>query len=97
MAISRQDVLHVAQLARLELGDDEVERMIRDLGGILDYVAQLGELDTSQVPATAQIAVEGAPLRADEPARGLSADEALAEAPRTSDGSFAVPAFVDES
>jgi len=97
MAITRKDVLHVAELARLELRDDEVERMIRDLGGILDYVAQLGELDTTDVPATAQVAVESAPLRTDEPSKGLTADDALAEAPRTSDGSFAVPAFVDES
>ncbi len=97
MAITREDVLHVAELARLELREDEVERMIRDLGGILEYVAELAALDTSDVPATAHIPVEGAPLRADEPAQGLGTDEALAEAPRTSDGSFAVPAFVDES
>ncbi len=97
MAITRQDVLHVAELARLELREDEVERMMRDLGSILEYVAQLEELDTSEVPATAQVAVEAAPLRADERAPGLATDQALAEAPRTGDSSFAVPAFVDES
>lgn len=96
MAITRKDVLHVARLARLELRDDEVERMIRDLGGILDYVAELDELDTSNVAATSHVAVESAPLRPDEQAAGLSSDQALSEAPRTGDGSFAVPAFVEE-
>jgi aspartyl-tRNA(Asn)/glutamyl-tRNA(Gln) amidotransferase subunit C len=97
MAITRETVLHVAKLARLELGESEVERMQRDLGGILDYIALLSELDTEGVPETAHVAVAGMPFRDDRPVPGLPNEIALLEAPRKVDGSFAVPGFVDES
>jgi aspartyl-tRNA(Asn)/glutamyl-tRNA(Gln) amidotransferase subunit C len=96
MAITRETVLHVAKLARLELAEDEVERMQRDLGGILEYVASLSELDTEGVPETAHVAVAGMPFRTDQPSPCLANETALAEAPRQAGGSFAVPAFVDE-
>jgi aspartyl-tRNA(Asn)/glutamyl-tRNA(Gln) amidotransferase subunit C len=94
--ITRDDVLHVARLARLELSEPETRRMIEDLGKILEYMAQLNELDTSAVPPTAHVAVETAPFRQDEVVAGLPFETALAEAPRQSSGGFAVPAFVDE-
>ena len=94
--ITRDDVLHVARLARLELSEPEVGRMIQDLGKILGYMAELNQLDTSSVPPTAHIAVDRAPFRADEVVTGLTSETALGEAPRQSDGGFAVPAFVDE-
>ncbi len=97
MAITRDDVLHVAKLARLELEEPEIQLMIADLGKILAYVGELAELDTSDVPPTAQIAVDRAPLRPDERRAGLPHEVALAGAPRVVDGAFAVPAFVDES
>ena len=50
MAISRQDVLHVSRLARLELSEAEVEKFTAQLGGILDYISKLNELDTRDVP-----------------------------------------------
>jgi aspartyl-tRNA(Asn)/glutamyl-tRNA(Gln) amidotransferase subunit C len=96
MAITRDNVLHVAKLARLELSEQEIDRMQRDLDGILEYVNQLSELDTSNVPATAQVAVVAAPFRADEPRASLPHDVALSQAPRCSSAGFAVPAFVDE-
>ena len=94
--ITRDDVLHVARLARLELAEPEIERMIEDLGKILEHMAQLNELDTSAVLPTSHLAVETAPFRPDEVVAGLAFETALAEAPRQSDGGFAVPAFVDE-
>jgi aspartyl-tRNA(Asn)/glutamyl-tRNA(Gln) amidotransferase subunit C len=94
--ITRDDVLHVARLARLELAEPEIERMIQDLGKILGYMAELNQLDTRAVPPTAHIAVDEAPFRADEVVAGLPSETALREAPRQSDGGFAVPAFVDE-
>ncbi|HVJ20503.1 MAG TPA: Asp-tRNA(Asn)/Glu-tRNA(Gln) amidotransferase subunit GatC [Polyangiaceae bacterium] len=97
MAITRETVLHVAKLARLELGEDEVELMQRDLGGMLEYVALLSELDTEGVPETAHVAATGMPFRSDQPIACLPNETALAEAPRQTGGSFAVPAFVDES
>ena len=96
MAITRQDVLHVAGLAKLRLDDHEVDAMRRDLEQIIGYVELLGELSLDDVEPTAHVAVDAAPLRTDQPTPGLSPAQALAEAPRTSAGGFAVPAFVDE-
>jgi aspartyl-tRNA(Asn)/glutamyl-tRNA(Gln) amidotransferase subunit C len=96
MAITRDDVLHVAKLARLELAEHEIERMTADLEKILGHVTQLEELDTSSVPPTAQVAVQAAPLRADVVEPGLPAEAALREAPRHAGSGFAVPAFVEE-
>jgi aspartyl-tRNA(Asn)/glutamyl-tRNA(Gln) amidotransferase subunit C len=96
MAITRDDVLHVAKLARLELSDAEVERMVRDLGRILGYVEELSGVDTRGVEPTAYVAVEAAPFRPDRIVPGVARDVALAEAPRHGDGAFAVPGFVDE-
>jgi len=97
MAITRETVLHVARLSRLDLSEDEVERMQRDLDRILEYVEELAALDTSGVAETAHAAVDAAPLRQDKRLPGVSNERALAEAPRSSGGAFAVPAFVDES
>lgn len=96
MAITRETVLHVARLARLELEGDEVERMQHDLGKILGYVDQLAELPTEGILATAHVAAERAPLREDGLIPSLDHDLALREAPRRGGGAFAVPAFVDE-
>ena len=96
MAITRETVLSVARLARLELAPDEVERMLRDLGNILGYVEQLSALDTEGVPETAHVAESETAFRADQVAASLSNEVALAEAPRHADGGFAVPAFVDD-
>jgi aspartyl-tRNA(Asn)/glutamyl-tRNA(Gln) amidotransferase subunit C len=96
MSITRETVLHVARLARLELEGDEVERMQRDLGKILGYIGELAELSTEGIAATAHIAADRAPLREDSVVPSLDHDLALAEAPRRGGGAFAVPAFVDE-
>lgn len=96
MAITRETVLHVARLARLELDTHELEPLQNDLGRFLEYVETLNELDTSSIPETSQVAVEEAPLRPDRVQPGVSTERALAEAPRKAGGGFAVPAFVDE-
>jgi aspartyl-tRNA(Asn)/glutamyl-tRNA(Gln) amidotransferase subunit C len=97
MAIGRDQVLHVAALARLELDAVETERLIHDLGRILEYVEQLRELDTDGVPAATDLSTSVAPLRDDALAPGVAHDVALGEAPRTAGGGFAVPAFVEDS
>jgi aspartyl-tRNA(Asn)/glutamyl-tRNA(Gln) amidotransferase subunit C len=96
LAISRETVLSVARLARLELAADEVEAMRDSLGKILGYVEELAELSTDGIPETAHVAAERAPLREDRLVPSLDTDTATAEAPRRSGGGFAVPAFVDE-
>ena len=97
MAITRETVLHVARLARLDLSENEVEHMQRDLSSILEYVEELSALDTSSIPETAHAAAEAAPLRPDERVAGVPTEIALAEAARSSAGAFAVPGFMDET
>jgi aspartyl-tRNA(Asn)/glutamyl-tRNA(Gln) amidotransferase subunit C len=96
MPIGRHDVEHIATLARLRLEEVETERLLADLARILKYVEQLAELDTEAVPPTAQVSAERAPLRDDEVRPGISREQALAEAPRSAHGGFAVPAFVED-
>jgi aspartyl-tRNA(Asn)/glutamyl-tRNA(Gln) amidotransferase subunit C len=92
--IDRARVLHVAKLARVSLSDAEADAMTRELSRIVEYVAQLDELDTRDVPPTTHL-TETTPLRADEVRAGLSHDEAMANAPLCEGGGFAVPRFLD--
>ncbi|HEX3594724.1 MAG TPA: Asp-tRNA(Asn)/Glu-tRNA(Gln) amidotransferase subunit GatC [Polyangiaceae bacterium] len=96
MAITRDDVVHVAKLARLELSDAEIEKMVRDLGTILEHVAELSKVDTKDVAPTSYVAVDAAPFRPDVVVPGVERELAMREAPRHEDGGFAVPGFVDE-
>jgi aspartyl-tRNA(Asn)/glutamyl-tRNA(Gln) amidotransferase subunit C len=96
MPIERKDVLHVAKLSRLELRPEEVEPMLRDLSRILDYVEELRALDTTSVEATAQVAVDAAPLREDKTHNSLAPQLALSESARHTEEGFSVPGFMDE-
>jgi aspartyl-tRNA(Asn)/glutamyl-tRNA(Gln) amidotransferase subunit C len=96
MSITREDVLQVARLAKLRLRDAEIDSLIHDLAEILDYMALLDELDTSDVTPTAHVGVECAPLREDRVLPVLRTEDTLSEAPRRGGDGFAVPAFVDE-
>ena len=91
-SLSREDVLRIAELARLELTADEIELFTKQLAGILDYVEQIRTLDTSGVAPTSHV-VSRPVERADEPARTLPRDGALANAPEaaTEAGLFKVP------
>jgi len=89
--IDREQVLHIARLARLRLDDEEVERMSAELSGILEHVEAIGELDLVGVePTTHVVALENV-LRADDPAPSLDRERALAGAPDSASGSFRVP------
>ena len=89
-------VRHVAKLASLSLSDEEAARFAGELAKIVEYMAQLDALDTSNVPPTAHVQLDRMPLRPDEPRPCLTHEEALAQAPRVEGEGFAVPAFVDE-
>ena len=93
--VDRALVLRVAKLACLSLSDAEADRFAGELARIVDHVEQLDLLDTRDVPATAHVQLDRAAWRNDEPIAGLSHDEALAQAPRTERGGFAVPAFIE--
>jgi aspartyl-tRNA(Asn)/glutamyl-tRNA(Gln) amidotransferase subunit C len=90
--LDRIQVLHVAQLARLELSEDEVERMAAELSHVLDHIEKISELDLRDVPPTSHVVDVVNVLRADEPQPSLPHDVALASAPEPAqDGGFAVP------
>jgi aspartyl-tRNA(Asn)/glutamyl-tRNA(Gln) amidotransferase subunit C len=89
--IDRAQVLHVARLARLELADDEVERMTRELSAVLDHIERIGELELDDVPATSHVIDVVNALRADEPRPCLPREVALASAPLVVDDGFGVP------
>jgi aspartyl-tRNA(Asn)/glutamyl-tRNA(Gln) amidotransferase subunit C len=90
--LSRDQVLHVAKLARLELTEEEIERFASELSKVLDHIEMINQLgDLADVPPTSHvIAVENA-LRADEPRPSLPVEVALANAPDAAQGGFRVP------
>ena len=92
MAITRDEVLHVARLARLELSDDEIERFQEQLSAILEAVGKVAELDLSEVEPTAHPLDLSNVWAADEPRPCLTVEEALANAPARSGNLFRVPA-----
>ena len=94
-AISRAQIDHVAKLSSLSLTDAEATTLATELDAILRYVGELDSLDTSSVPPTTGGGSAVPTWREDEVVHGLSHEEALAAAPRTALGGFAVPAFVD--
>lgn len=93
--ITVAEVERVARLARLSPSAQQAEALARDLNQILGYVAQLAEVDTSDVPATAYVAAEVAPFREDCVVDGLTREDALRAAPRAQDGGFAVPKVLE--
>ena len=101
--VSMDEVLRVAELANLELTADEVPRMQRDLNAILGHIAQLNELDTSGVPAMAQVGemlgaeaeLTGVNLRVDEVRPSLDRKAVMAAAPETDGRFFKVPKVIE--
>ncbi len=102
MSVSEQDVERVAELANLELRSGEKASMLRDLNSVLDYFAQLNELDTTSVPPMTQVANQAEEakaaaqhLRADEIAPSLNRERVLVSAPDTDGIFFKVPKVIE--
>jgi aspartyl-tRNA(Asn)/glutamyl-tRNA(Gln) amidotransferase subunit C len=89
--IEREQVLHVARLARLRLSDEEVETMAGELSAILDHVERISELDLDGVEPTTHVVRLENVLRPDEPRPSLPREKALEPAPDPDDGAFRVP------
>jgi aspartyl-tRNA(Asn)/glutamyl-tRNA(Gln) amidotransferase subunit C len=90
--LSRDQVLYVARLARLELSPEEVERFSGELSNVVSWVETIGELgDLADVPPTSHVVEIENNLRADEPRPCLPQDVALASAPDPAMGGFRVP------
>jgi aspartyl-tRNA(Asn)/glutamyl-tRNA(Gln) amidotransferase subunit C len=94
--ISRDDVLHVADLARLHLSDEEVDRMQTQLSNILEAIETLRDVDTSHVGPTASVIQLENVMREDVARPGLSRDAALANAPLRDDPFLRVPTVLEE-
>jgi aspartyl-tRNA(Asn)/glutamyl-tRNA(Gln) amidotransferase subunit C len=89
--IDRDQVLHVARLARLRLTDEEVERMSGELSTILDHIERINELDLDNVEPTSHVVEVENVLRADEPRESWPRERTLGLAPDPADGGFRVP------
>jgi len=89
--LDRDQVLHVARLAQLELTEEEVARMAAELSKVLDHIEKIRELDLEGVPPTSHVVDVVNALRADEPRPSLAAEVALASAPEPLAGGFGVP------
>ena len=92
MAITRDDVLHVAALARLEIPEEDVDEVRDQLGAILEAVGKVSELDLADVPPMTHPLDLANEWAEDDPRPSLTQEEALANAPDPADGSFRVPA-----
>lgn len=95
MKISKQEVEHVAKLARLELTDQEKEKLTDQLSNILTYVEKLNELDTKGVEPTAHVLDINNVMRSDEPGESLTQERALANAPDKAAGHYKVPKIIE--
>ena len=95
MSLTTEEVRHIARLARLALTDEEVERYREQLSGILDHFEVLNDIDTSDVPPTAQSLQQSNVTRPDALRPSLPTEAVLANAPRTEDGYLRVRAVLD--
>jgi aspartyl-tRNA(Asn)/glutamyl-tRNA(Gln) amidotransferase subunit C len=91
VVVSRDEVLHVARLARLALSEEEIEPMARELSAVLDHVATIGELDLDGVAPTSHVIEVTGRLRPDEPRPSWPREKILAAAPEANDDGFLVP------
>lgn len=92
MPISRDQVLHVARLARLALSEEEIERLQEQLGAILEAVGKVSELDLADVLPTSHPLALVNVVDSDQPRPSLERGQALANAPESETGAFRVPA-----
>ncbi len=95
MKITADEVLHVAELARLKIDETDLERFAVQLGSILEYVASLERVDTSGVAPTAHAVLTRNAFRPDEEHRSIDRDRALENAPDSENGFFVVPKIIE--
>ena len=96
MKISKDEVKETAELARLEFSDEELEKFTGQLGGILEHIEDLNELDTDNIEPTSHVLELSTPLREDKVRQLITVEEALANAPETNDDFFVVPKVIED-
>lgn len=95
MSVTAPQVRHIANLARIAMSDEEIERLVPELNNILGWVEQLGEVDTDGVEPLATVIEQKLRLRDDEVTDGDRRDDILANAPAAEHGFFAVPKVIE--
>ena len=95
MAVSEEQVKHVAKLAKLAFADEELASFTDQLGKIIDMVEMLEEVDTEGVPFTSNVVETVNVMRQDRAQAGWNRDELLKNVPETEDGFIKVPAIID--
>lgn len=95
MAISKEQVEHVAALSKLKFNDDEVEKFTHQLAEIMDMIDQLNEVDTTGVAVTTNVIHDVNLYRNDQPVKGTDRDELMENVPMHEDGYIKVPAMLD--
>ncbi|MBC8020627.1 MAG: Asp-tRNA(Asn)/Glu-tRNA(Gln) amidotransferase subunit GatC [Methyloceanibacter sp.] len=95
MSVDRATVRRIARLARLAITDEEEARLEQELSFILDWVAQLDEVDTGAVEPMTRVAAMTMKMRQDEVTDGFCADDILKNAPQVDDAYFVVPKIVE--
>ncbi len=95
MTLTKEDVLHVATLARLNIDESQIDTFASQLGKILEYVETLDRIDTSDVTPTFHAVDKSNAFREDSPTDHLDRESALGNAPATEDGFFIVPKVIE--
>ena len=95
MSVDKATVARIARLARINVPEDRQEQLVGELNGILDWIAELVEVDTGAVEPLASVTGHGLPRRSDEVTDGNRVDEVLANVPETAGGFFVVPKVVE--
>ena len=95
MSVDKATVARIARLARINVPEDRQEQLVGELNGILEWIAELDEVDTGAVEPLASVTGHGLPRRSDEVTDGNWVDEVLANVPETAGGFFVVPKVVE--
>ena len=95
MTLTIEEVEHIAELARLRLSQEEVERYREQLSAVLDYAGRLQQLDTSEIPPTSSVLPARSVLRDDVARPGMDLKDLMKNAPETEDRQFRVPPVLD--
>lgn len=94
MSLTKEEVLKVAKLSKLELNEEEIIRFQEDLNNIFNYIDELNEIDTGDILPMTQVTLQGIKLREDVVRESLTQDEAMLNSPLKSEGYLVVPKVV---
>lgn len=95
MSLTLEEVKHIADLARLQLDDEELQKYQHQLSDILDYAARLQAINTAEIPPTSSMLIDRLELRDDIPMTGLTINDLMTNAPQFEESQFRVPPVLE--